>query len=218
MSKSKGNVIDPLDVINSGYGADTLRTYELFIGPYDQDAAWSTEAIGGVFRFMNRCYTLTFDKECIKEDTNLVIRNKTIKKVTEDMHRNYFNTAVAAMMEFVNELYKNGASEEDLKTLARLLKPFAPHLACEMLEKLDADDEWPKWDEAALVADKVEMVVQVNGKLRARIMVAAEDATDQAKMEELALADARVKTYTDGKTIIKKIVIPKNRLVNIVVK
>ena len=134
------------------------------------------------------------------------------------MHRNYFNTAVAAMMEFVNELYKNGASEEDLKTLARLLKPFAPHLACEMLEKLGADDEWPKWDEAALVADEVEMVVQVNGKLRARIMIAAEDATDQAKMEELALADARVKTYTDGKTIIKKIVIPKNRLVNIVVK
>ncbi len=218
MSKSKGNVIDPLDVINSGYGADTLRTYELFIGPYDQDAAWSTEAIGGVYRFLNRCYTLTFDKEYNKDDKNLVIRNKTIKKVTEDMHRNYFNTAVAAMMEYVNELYKTGANEDDLITLARLLKPFAPHLACEMLEKLGADDTWPKWDESALIADEVEMVVQVNGKLRARIMVAAEDATDEDKLEELALADQRVKAFTDGKTIIKKIVIPKNRLVNIVVK
>ena len=218
MSKSKGNVIDPLDVINSGYGADTLRTYELFIGPYDQDAAWSTEAIGGVYRFLNRCYTLTFDKEYIQDDANLVIRNKTIKKVTEDLHRNYFNTAVAAMMEFVNELYKTGASAEDLVALARLLKPFAPHLACEMLEKLDADDSWPKWDESALIADEVEMVVQVNGKLRARIMIAADDAENQAKMEELALADSRVKAFTDGKTIIKKIVISKNRLVNIVVK
>ena len=218
MSKSKGNVIDPLDVINSGYGADTLRTYELFIGPYDQDAAWSTEAIGGVYRFLNRCYTLTFDKEYIQNDANLVIRNKTIKKVTEDLHRNYFNTAVAAMMEFVNELYKTGASAEDLVALARLLKPFAPHLACEMLEKLDADDSWPKWDESALVANEVEMVVQVNGKLRARIMIAADDAENQAKMEELALADSRVKAFADGKTIIKKIVIPKNRLVNIVVK
>ncbi|MBR1939254.1 leucine--tRNA ligase [Candidatus Saccharibacteria bacterium] len=218
MSKSKGNVIDPLDVINSGYGADTLRTYELFIGPYDQDAAWSTEAIGGVYRFLNRCYTLTFDKEYIQNDANLVIRNKTIKKVTEDLHRNYFNTAVAAMMEFVNELYKTGASAEDLVALARLLKPFAPHLACEMLEKLDADDSWPKWDESALVANEVEMVVQVNGKLRARVMIAADDAENQAKMEELALADSRVKAFADGKTIIKKIVIPKNRLVNIVVK
>ncbi|MCQ2568839.1 MAG: leucine--tRNA ligase [Candidatus Saccharibacteria bacterium] len=218
MSKSKGNVIDPLDVINQGYGADTLRTYELFIGPYNLDAAWSTEAIGGVYRFLNRCWTLVFDKKQIAEDKNIVYRHKTAKKVTEDMHRNNFNTAVAALMEFVNELFKNGANKEDLVVLAKLLKPFAPHLASEMLEELGADDIWPKWDEKLLVADEVEMVVQVNGKLRAKIQVAAEDAEDAKKMEEIALADEKVKTYTDGKEVVKVIAITKTHLVNIVVK
>ncbi len=218
MSKSKGNVIDPLDVINQGYGADTLRTYELFIGPYDLDAAWSTEAIGGVYRFLNRCWTLVFAKDENKDDKNLVDRNKTIKKVTEDLHRNNFNTAVAAMMEFVNALYKNGANHEDLTALAKMIKPFAPHLACEMLEKLGEDDLWPQYDASALIADEVELVVQVNGKLRARISVPAEDAADNAKLEALALADEKVKSFTDGKTIIKTIVIAKNHLVNIVVK
>ena len=218
MSKSKGNVIDPLDVINQGYGADTLRTYELFIGPYNLDAAWSTEAIGGVYRFLNRCWTLVFDKKQITEDKNIVYRHKTAKKVTEDMYRNNFNTAVAALMEFVNELFKNGANKEDLVILAKLLKPFAPHLASEMLEELDADDIWPKWDENLLVADEVEMVVQVNGKLRARIQVAAEDAEDAKKMEEIALADEKVKAYTDGKEVVKVIAITKTHLVNIVVK
>ena len=218
MSKSKGNVIDPLDVINQGYGADTLRTYELFIGPYNMDAAWSTEAIGGVYRFLNRCWTLAFDKETIKEDKNIVYRHKTAKKVTEDMHRNNFNTAVAALMEYVNELFKNGAHHDDLVVLAKLLKPFAPHLASEMLEELKSDDIWPKWDEKLLVADEVEMVVQVNGKLRARIMAPAEDAKDAKKMEELALADEKIKTYTDGKEVVKVITIPKTHLVNIVVK
>ena len=218
MSKSKGNVIDPLDVINQGYGADTLRTYELFIGPYNMDAAWSTEAIGGVYRFLNRCWTLVFDKEAIKEDKNIVYRHKTAKKVTEDMHRNNFNTAVAALMEYVNELFKNGTHHDDLVVLAKLLKPFAPHLASEMLEELKSDDIWPKWDEKLLVADEVEMVVQVNGKLRARIMAPAEDAKDAKKMEDLALADEKIKTYTDGKEVVKVITIPKTHLVNIVVK
>ncbi len=218
MSKSKGNVIDPLDVINQGYGADTLRTYELFIGPYNLDAAWSTEAIGGVYRFLNRCWTLTFDKKTINEDKNIVYRHKTAKKVTEDMYRNNFNTAVAALMEFVNELYKNGAHHDDLVVLAKLLKPFAPHLASEMLEELKSDDIWPKWDEKLLVADEVEMVVQVNGKLRARIMASVDDAKDAKKMEELALADEKVKTYTDTKEVVKVITIPKTHLVNIVVK
>ncbi len=218
MSKSKGNVIDPLDVINQGYGADTLRTYELFIGPYNMDAAWSTEAIGGVYRFLNRCWSLVFDKKTIDKDVNVVYRHKTAKKVTEDMHRNNFNTAVAALMEYVNEMYKNGAHHDDLVTLAKLLKPFAPHLASEMLEELGADDIWPKWDEKLLVADEVEMVIQVNGKLRARIMAPAEDAKDPKKMEELALADEKVKTYTDGKEVVKVIAIPKTHLVNVVVK
>ncbi len=218
MSKSKGNVIDPLDVINQGYGADTLRTYELFIGPYDLDAAWSTEAIGGVYRFLNRCWSLVFAKEAIEEDKNLVERNRLIKKVTEDIHRNNFNTAVAGMMEFVNTLYKNGANHDDLTVLAKVLKPFAPHLASEMLEELSETDLWPEYDASALVADTVEMVVQVNGKLRARIAMPSEDAADEDKMKEVALADEKVKSFTDGHEIVKVIAITRSHLVNIVIK
>ncbi len=216
MSKSKGNVIDPLDVINSGYGADTLRTYELFIGPYNEDAAWSTKAIGGVYRFLNRCYNLVFNPEnTVDEKVNIVARNKTAKKVTEDFHRAGFNTAVAALMEFVNELYKNGASEADLVVLAKLLKPFAPHLASEMLEELKSDDEWPTWDEKALVADVVEIVVQVNGKLRAKIQVPAEELNDTDKLTALALAEENVKKYVEGEPK-RVIALPKAKLVNIV--
>lgn len=218
MSKSKGNVIDPLDVVESGYGADTLRTYEMFIGPYDQDAAWNTEAIGGVYRFLNRCWMLVFTDEAttIDESVSAPMRHQTIKKVTEDLHRNSFNTAVAALMEFVNHLYKTGKSTADLVALAKLVKPFAPHLACEMLEKLGADDVWPTWDESKLAADTVEIVVQVNGKLRARLQVSTSDADDAVKLEELAKADANVQKYLEGKEV-RKIIIPKNaKLVNIV--
>ena len=220
MSKSKGNVIDPLDVINSGYGADTLRTYEMFIGPYDQDAAWDTNSIGGVYRFLNRCWTL-----CFKADENKAeqvgdprmahLRNKTIKRVTEDLHRRSFNTAVAALMEYVNELYKSGAEKEDVIVLAKLLGPFAPHLSSEMLEHLKADDVWPTWDEKALIEDEVEIVVQVNGKLRAKIKVSAEDAKTQAIVEGLALQNENVQKFIDG-TPKKTIYVEKAKLLNIV--
>ncbi len=255
MSKSKGNVIDPLEVIDSGYGADTLRTYEMFIGPYDQDAAWDTKAIGGVYRFLNRCWTLCFDNSRAandaagadsdfsrgsggsaeekrrdpvttgvanapreKTEAGLMtsLRHKTVKKVTEDIHRNSFNTAVAALMEYVNELYKTGAEHEDLTVLAKLLKPFAPHLASEMLEKLGENDVWPTWDEKYLVADTVEVVVQVNGKVRAKISTSPEVFADSAKLQELALADANVQKFIAGQTI-RKVIIPKGtKLLNIV--
>ncbi|MBQ6396180.1 class I tRNA ligase family protein, partial [Candidatus Saccharibacteria bacterium] len=220
MSKSKGNVIDPLDVIDSGYGADTLRTYELFIGPYDEDAAWSTKAIGGVYRFLNRCYELlnARSQSAVSMSENEVVRHKTIKKVTEDIERASFNTAVAALMEFVNELYKNGASEEDLVVLAKLLKPFAPHLASEMLEELKADDSWPKFDEGKLVSDTVEIVVQVNGKLRAKLNVGAEmmdEPEAERKLVELALENENVKKFVPG-TPKKTIFVAKARLINIV--
>jgi leucyl-tRNA synthetase len=218
MSKSKGNVIDPLDVINQGYGADTLRTYELFIGPYNMDAAWSTEAIGGVYRFLNRCWTLVFEKEKLAESATVALRHKTIKKVTEDIHRNNFNTAVAAMMEFVNELYKSGAAADDLIALAKILKPFAPHLASEMLEELGSDDIWPKWDNSLLVDETVEMIVQVNGKLRARVMIPTEDAEDKEKLEAAAKADEKIQKILSDHEEIKTIVIPRTHLVNIVVK
>ncbi len=247
MSKSKGNVIDPLEVIESGYGADTLRTYEMFIGPYDQDAAWNTEAIGGVYRFLNRCWTLAFGEarrpseelsatngeraKCSSArndgteqtgsekdaEPRRTLRHATIKKVTEDLHRQSFNTAVAALMEYVNELYKSGATHEDVVALAKLLKPFAPHLASEMLEKLTADDVWPTWDEKYLQTDEVELVVQVNGKLRAKLMVKADQLDNEEQLKALALADENVQKYTVGKEI-RKVIIPKNtKLINIVV-
>lgn len=219
MSKSKGNVIDPLEVIESGYGADTLRTYEMFIGPYDQDAAWNTDAIGGVYRFLNRCWTLVFgaDAKTTEAEQTKVLRHATIKKVTEDIHRCSFNTAVAALMEYVNELYKVGASKEDLIALAKLLKPFAPHLASEMLEKLGSDDVWPKWDANCLTTDTVEVVVQVNGKLRGRLQVSTEDLNNSDRLQELALAEPNVQKFTAGHDV-RKVIIPKGaKLVNIVV-
>ena len=213
MSKSKGNVIDPLDVINDGYGADTLRTYEMFIGPVELDAAWDPRSVGGVYRFLNRCWSLLGN---ISKADNIIIRNKTIKKVTTDIVKCNFNTAVAALMEYVNELYKQGASNEDLIALAKLLKPFAPHLASEMLERLDTDDEWPKWDEKYLTSDTVEVIVQVNGKLRAKLTVNTEDLEDEEKITSLALSDEKVAKYTkDG--IKKSIFVKKAHLLNIVV-
>lgn len=219
MSKSLGNVIDPLDVIDSGYGADTLRTYEMFIGPYDEDAAWSTEAIGGVYRFLNRCWTLCqkflgSSPDCSSDNT--LIRHKTIKKVTEDLYRHSFNTAVAALMEYVNQLYKSAPSIDDLITLAKLLKPFAPHLASEMLEKLQSDDTWPTWDESKLISDQVELIVQVNGKLRAKLLVATADLSDHDKLTALALADPNVRKFVPGSP--RKIIIPRQaKLINLVV-
>ncbi|MBR3157446.1 leucine--tRNA ligase [Candidatus Saccharibacteria bacterium] len=242
MSKSKGNVIDPLDVINDGYGADTLRTYEMFIGPVELDAAWDPRSVGGVYRFLNRCYSLLTTLEsnsgprpagpspraagansraaalrnAPNSDSNAAIRNKTIKKVTTDIYKCQFNTAVAALMEYVNELYKIGVEKEDLVTLAKLLKPFAPHLASEMLEKLSADDEWPKWDEKYLVADTVEVVVQINGKLRARLKVDVDDLNEE-KVLGLAKAEPAVQKHLTGE-IKKTIFVPKARILNIVVK
>ena len=243
MSKSKGNVIDPLDVIDQGYGADTLRTYEMFIGPYDQDAAWDPKSVGGVYRFLNRCWTLCF-KETKDNDfspkrssrtssrgsspvlvvtadvgekccTLVSLRHKTIKKVTEDIHRHSFNTAISALMEYVNELYKQGAEKDDLITLAKLLKPFAPHLASEMLEYLGSDDVWPVWDKKYLVEDTVELVVQVNGKLRARLKIPATDLEDQQKIEALALADQNVQNFTKN-GVKKTIFVKKAKLLNLV--
>lgn len=231
MSKSKGNVIDPLDVINDGYGADTLRTYEMFIGPYNLDAAWDPRSVGGVYRFLNRCWGLLSKIDNGSEkivsqhyaDTlqnefsdSCIIRHKTIKKVTTDVHKHSFNTAVAALMEYVNELYKIGANSEDLAVLAKLLKPFAPHLASEMLERLNADDTWPTWDEKYLVSDTVEVIIQVNGKLRAKITVSSADLADEAKITKLALADPKITKYTaDG--VRKTIFVPKAKILNIVV-
>ena len=210
------NVLDPLNVINDGYGADTLRTYEMFIGPYNKDVAWDPRSVGAIYHFLNRCWTLVFEKDSSKKSKNLNLLNKTIKKVTDDIERASFNTAISALMKYVNALYKIGASAEDLITLAKLLKPFAPHLASEMLEQLKSDDTWPEWNEKYLVTDTVEIIVQVNGKLRAKIKTPTRNLADCKKIEKLALANLNVQKYVPSKP--KKIVyVQKAHLINLVV-
>ena len=229
MSKSLGNVVDPLEVINAGYGADALRTFELFLGPINENSSWNSRGIAGVYRFLNRLWTLVqeFDDsdKTGKSDTQKLdtIINSTTKKVTDDIHRLSFNTAIAALMECVNDLYKlkvAGYSEDwrpHLKTLVQLVQPFAPHMAAELWQQLGETSQldfaaWPVWDNAKIASDSLLIIVQVNGKLRAKLEVAADASEEQIK--NLALTDANVQKFVPAEP--KKIIYVKGKLVNIV--
>ena len=228
MSKSFGNVVDPLELVDAGYGADALRVYELFIAPYDLDAAWDPNGIAGTHRFLNRIWNLVQEYlEADQEsDAPLSAVHKTIKKVSDDLERLSFNTAIAAQMELVNELYKAktaGLKGESwqfaLESLVKLVAPFAPHIADELWEILGNEGSvhiapWPVWDEALLVEDSVTIAVQVNGKVRAEITL-SKDATKE-ELESAALANERVQEFVGGNTPKRVIVVP-GRLVNIVV-
>ena len=234
MSKSKGNTIDPLEVIDQGYGADSLRTYEMFIAPYEVDASWDSRGIAGVYRFLNRVWVLVQEFiESEKSTENLSnfaevqkIQHKTIKKVTEDFYRESLNTAVAALMEFVNELYKlklEGFSNDwrfVLEDLLKMLVPFAPHISSELWQQLGNDDfieksGWSKWNEELLKTDEVQIIVQVNGKLRGKIKVSPSASEDQ--ILDLAKSEENVLKHLTGKQVVKEIFVP-NKIVNLVVK
>ncbi len=222
MSKSKGNVVNPNDMIHE-YGADALRTYEMFIGDYSKDAAWSEFGLKGCFKFLNRVWNL---QEKVNDSTGMTpsletIIHKTIKKVTEDIEALDYNTAVSALMILLNEYEKQESiRREDYKVLLQLLNPFAPHMTEELAEILKLESEisamaWPSYDESKMVEDTFTMVVQVNGKVRGKIEISAE--TTEEEMKEKAKQIDNVKVFIEGKTIVKEIVIPK-KLVNIVVE
>ncbi len=222
MSKSKGNVIDPLDVVNE-YGADVLRTYVLFMGDYEKAAPWSEASVKGCKRFIDRTWSLQdilVDGDEYSKELSASF-HKAVKKVSEDIESMKFNTAIATLMALLNQISDNGKlNKAEYKTFLLLLNPFAPHVTEEAWEAQNfggmmATAEWPTYDESKCVEDEVEIAVQVTGKIKARIMVpadiTAEDAIAAAK------AESRVAAALEGKTIVKELYV-KGRLVNIVAK
>ncbi|MBQ6809465.1 MAG: leucine--tRNA ligase [Clostridia bacterium] len=222
MSKSRGNVVNPDDIVNT-YGADTLRLYEMFIGDFEKAAPWSENGVKGCRRFLDRVYNVAQNVEDGDEYSAELEASfhKTIKKVTEDIEALKFNTAIAAMMALLNEIGDKGSiNKAELKTFLTILSPFAPHL-CEELwqqhgfEGMLANGKWAEYDESKTVDKSIQIPVQINGKLRATITVSAD--AEQAEILAAAKADEKIKSYIDGKQIVKEIYV-KGRMVNLVIK
>lgn len=240
MSKSKGNVVAPSEIIKE-YGVDTARLFVLFAAPPERDLEWSDQGVEGCFRFLNRVYRLVYEladiaksdlslEELSKEDKAMRYTiNNTLKKVTEDLNEKFgFNTAISSLMELINEMYKykeldnrnEAVIKEGIETIVTILSPFAPHIGEELWTIIGKsgsifDISWPKYDDSALVKDEVEIVVQINGKVRGKLSVATNISRED--MEKLAIEDEKIKSLVEGKNIVKVIAVPK-KLVNIVVK
>jgi leucyl-tRNA synthetase len=233
MSKSRGNVINPDQVIDQ-YGADSMRLYEMFMGPLEATKPWSMRGVEGVSRFLNRVWRLLIDdraEEMKLSDTvqdvppdkeTRRLLHVAIKRVTDDLEAMAFNTAISAMMELSNHLTRQTVrSRSVLNTFVLLLSPFAPHLAEELWRALGhaqtlAYEPWPAYDELILKADEVEIPVQINGKLRGKVTVPAEVAQDARALEKAVLTDEKIQALLSGKTIKKVIAVP-GKLVNLVV-
>ena len=225
MSKSRGNVVNPNDIV-AQYGADTMRLHIMFIGDFEKAVSWSNEAVKGSKRFLARCFNLqamaTADENISAKNESIV--HKTIKKVTQDIDELKMNTAIAAMMTMVNEFYANGCSKGDVRALCLLLSPFAPHMVEEMWEnmgfaakegKMAMQMPWPEYDEAKTVDATREMAVQVNGKLKSTITVPSD--SEDSVVIDAACADEKVKRLMEGKQLVKTIVV-KNKLINLIIK
>ncbi|MGH8165368.1 MAG: class I tRNA ligase family protein [Rhodanobacteraceae bacterium] len=232
MSKSRGNVINPDDVVRQ-YGADSLRLFEMFMGPLEATKPWSTEGVHGVRGFLDRVWRMIIDDRNEAVALNAAIKDieptaeqnrmlhRTIREVTHDIERLAFNTAIAKMMEFTNFFFKAEARpRQAMEKFVLLLSPFAPHLGEELWQALGhertlAYEPWPDYDESLIKQDTIEAPVQVNGKMRGRISLPA--GADEAAHEAAALADAKIAQLLEGKTIVKRIIVP-GRMVNFVVK
>lgn len=228
MSKSKGNVVNPDDIVDQ-YGADTLRLYEMFMGPLEESVPWDEKGLHGANKWVQRVWRLLMDdnnhlrdRVSTFNDGKLTkVYNQTVKKVTEDYERMHFNTAISQLMVFVNEAYKvDDLPVEYMRGFVKMIAPIMPHMAEELWSQFGESDtityqSWPTYDPKALVEDEIEMIVQVNGKVRAKIKMAKD--TDRDEAQQLALANEHVKKFTDGKDIKKVIVVP-NKIVNIVAK
>ncbi|MEA2076959.1 MAG: leucine--tRNA ligase [Candidatus Marinimicrobia bacterium] len=229
MSKSRGNVVNPDDVI-AEYGADTLRLYEMFMGPIERAKPWQTEGLGGIHRFLNRVWRILVTEEGdlspnIKEsgagDTFIKAYHKTVQIVGEHIERARFNTAISQMMVFINECYKENTLNRDMMTgFVKLLSTFAPHIAEELWEKFGESsvllyETWPTYDSAMVVEDMIEYPVQINGKVRLKLNISAD--ADEDAIKEALFSHEKLGQYTEGKTIVKTIIVPK-RIITLVVK
>ena len=214
-------VVNPSDIVKK-YGADTLRLYEMFMGPLEASKPWSDQGVEGAFRFLNRVYRMIVEMDFVKDEPTPeldTVYHQTVKKVTEDFESLAFNTAISQMMIFVNEVYKVGKiSKEYAEGFVKMISCITPHIGEEMWQILGHDhtlafEPWPKCDDNKIVINLIGIAVSVNGKLRATIKVAPD--TDEEALKELAFKEEAIQKHIEGKEI-KKVIVVKNKIVNIV--